>query len=324
MNRLIRRTASTVAAAAIALVGQPALLASVLRGADKSSVELPFVSSRRAESRQILLPRGVQPTPLPSALNPAELKFLLEGMKRRLQQRALEMPRLRTKMQRGIERVDRAVRFVAILAATDKDERHELIQQLPSARRVRPRPVAPAVATSESPDGSVPAPARNTFDLCEDEEGWDECATEQDGIDAEILAAELDAELANADSDVSGAQSDMEQYCNQYPSECGGETDEDPVASGPSDVTCVPPQNQLLQCAAAVGGAVMGISTAGGKVWSLWNLAQTAVTVTARSMALAAGGAIVAVAATVIIVAAAADLCGSLPPPIEPAMFRED
>jgi hypothetical protein len=332
MNRLIRRSASAFAAAAIALMGQPALLASVISGPRSTAENLPPVRvSGRVASRPLVLPKGVQASAASITTNPLELKALLEDLRQKFTEKALEKPRLRQKMLRGIARIDRALKFVQILATTSAEERHLLIRQLPAAGLFTPH--APARAASlrkqhpaEQPDGSQPESRIGVRDLCEDEEGWDECATEQEIEDLQILAVEMDSEQGAAESDLSGAQNDMDNYCYMYPWECGTPSgEEEELQSGPSAASCDTPayQSPLLQCAAAIGTAALTVGTGVTKVASLWDLAFTAANLTARAVAAASLSTVAVVVIVVVVVAAAVDYCGNLPPPIEPLQFRE-
>lgn len=130
---------------------------------------------------------------------------------------------------RLVQRFDRLLGLIRILEANPV-ERSALIRQLPSAAAVLaspPQPSAPKTtlqtkhpALSEQPDGSGTMPASATRDLCEDEEGWDDCATDQELIDAAIFLADIEAEMLVAEAELQYYEEVLEDFCLQNPQEC--------------------------------------------------------------------------------------------------------
>jgi hypothetical protein len=122
-------------------------------------------------------------------------------------------------------KLDRVLRLAEILEAS-ASARSSLLRQLPSAAGVLaslPKPTGPSSSrrakASDTPDGSD-GTRSGSADLCEDDEGWSECATDQDIEDGLIQYYAVQAELQSAESDLDGSGQELENYCNANPEEC--------------------------------------------------------------------------------------------------------
>src|SRR5687767_99507 len=124
-----------------------------------------------------------------------------------------------------VPKLDRLLHLARILEAS-ASERSTLLRQLPLAAGVlaaRPKPADSSSSRrqkkSDMPDGSGGSRSAKA-DLCEDDEGWSECATDQDIEDGLIQYYATQADIESAESDLDQTGEVLEEYCNTHPEDC--------------------------------------------------------------------------------------------------------
>jgi hypothetical protein len=180
------------------------------------------------------------------------------------------------------DRAKRLLSLIEIAMVHDAATRHKLIRALPVEVAYEPAPGGTirslyvrgklrerdliadrrlsAAEHPERPDGSE-AP-RITPDLCEDDEGWAECATEEEQEDAAIYMEALEAEAEGYLSETYTIEADIEAYCINNPWNCNNQASvQQPDGAGANAME--PPC--FTEKIAAAAGAVFAIEYAGGK-----------------------------------------------------------
>jgi len=249
-----------------------------------------------------------------------------------------------------IPRIDRFLNLIRILD-TPAEQRRAALRQLPSAIAIptsRPRPTSATRPEREGqqPDGSdTKLLTLGTVDLCEDQEGWSECAADEEILDATIIADELDAEVDTAETDLYSVEEAVEDHCLMYPEDCTllynspasapqllpiqlesedegfGNAAAEPIGHIAGTCTGSGPE-EVLTCALGVAASIMGIPTVRGEISMLRTLTQAAVRPTRRALAIAVASALGVTTAFAFFVAGTIGYCYFYAEPLQHLSLR--
>jgi hypothetical protein len=184
-----------------------------------------------------------------------------------------------------------------------------------------------SVGDRQQPDGSERLnEVADTAELCEDEYGITECATDEEIEEAQGLASSLQSEVEAMEVEVETIEANIAAYCSSFPQDCieplppttqsptvQMESDAETnggVETGPSVVSreaCDP--EGMWACIGMAAGSVLGIPTTFGEVGALWTIAHAATKPSRLKLAAAVASALGCTTALALLIAATAIYC---------------
>lgn len=215
-------------------------------------------------------------------------------------------------------RARRTLAWLEIVVAKTPAERHVWIRRLPAAtvrpapadgrigvtkslmagRRIRMMsltPARPRPGTKDMVTSSGPADVDDMGSLgaeCFFDDQPDECATEQELEDADIMAAQLDYETSLAHADYEATLADYDYYCSQNPWACDGLQ---PEALIPSSGPCADVIGWQRGCGQYAFSSLMSFASSASTLTRYWGAragaaAMSTMTVTSHYIAIGAAG----------------------------------